>query len=349
MNRPMADAITVAAEDRAEMQSTVAAEADTRELGELFEYRFSNPVTVKRNESAMLPFLQQRISAKKLLIFSDRGVQNPMSAAELSNNTGKTLDGGPITVFDSNAYGGEALMETLKSGDKRLISYGVDLGTRVTTKYDTKSTVVREVHMNRGVLLTKTAREDVKTYEVRNVDQKAKTLIIEHPSRPGFRLLSPKPTETTASAYRFELKLAPGGTATHPVVEEYVYEMTTAVASATPDMILSYTRNKALSDAGRKQLERILEQKRQIAAAESEAQRAEAEINNTTADQRRLRENIDSLNRVAGQQDQVQRYAKTLSDQEAKLAALRDQQSEARRKKTALDAELNRLIESLSF
>ena len=50
-----------------------------------------------------------------------------MNAAELKNTTGKTLDGGPITVYDANAYAGEALVETVKAGDKRLISYGVDL------------------------------------------------------------------------------------------------------------------------------------------------------------------------------------------------------------------------------
>ena len=94
-----------------------------------------------------------------------------MNAAELTNSTGKTLDGGPITVYDSNTYAGEALMETLKAGDKRLISYGVDLGTRVTTAFDSKADLVREVHLRRGVLTTKTAAVETKTYTIRNVDQ----------------------------------------------------------------------------------------------------------------------------------------------------------------------------------
>jgi len=32
-----------------------------------------------------------------------------MNAAEISNSTGKTLDGGPITIFETGAYSGEAL------------------------------------------------------------------------------------------------------------------------------------------------------------------------------------------------------------------------------------------------
>jgi hypothetical protein len=110
------------------MMSSVAVAAAAREAGELFEYRFANPVSARRGESLLLPFVQQKIAARRLLVYSDRSSANPRAAAELTNNTGKTLDGGPITVAQSGAYAGEALMETFKAGDKRLISYAVDLG-----------------------------------------------------------------------------------------------------------------------------------------------------------------------------------------------------------------------------
>ncbi len=45
-----------------------------RELGDLFEYRIAAPVTVRKGESAMLPFLQQKIEARKLLIYSDQSL-----------------------------------------------------------------------------------------------------------------------------------------------------------------------------------------------------------------------------------------------------------------------------------
>ena len=99
---------------------------------------------MKQGESAMLPFLQQKIGARKLLIYMESFGLHPMNAAEIANSTGKTLDGGPITVYDANAYAGEALVETLKAGDKRLITYGIDLGSRVTTAFDSsKANVAR--------------------------------------------------------------------------------------------------------------------------------------------------------------------------------------------------------------
>src|SRR6185369_12481937 len=150
--------------------SSIAPALNTRDLGELFEYSFSTPVSVKQGESAMLPFLQQKINARKLLIYMESFGLNPMNAAEIANSTSKTLDGGPITVYDANTYAGEALVETLKAGDKRLISYGVDLGTRITTEFDSTRANVREVHFARGVLTTRNSVEETKTYTIKNVD-----------------------------------------------------------------------------------------------------------------------------------------------------------------------------------
>src|ERR1051326_5494354 len=336
-------------EEREDVMSNVAVNTEARELGELFEYRFSTPVTVKRGESAMLPFVQQKLDARKLLVYSEGYGQNPMSAAELTNSTGKALDGGPITVFDGNSYAGEALVETLKAGDKRLISYAVDLGTRVTTQFDSSRDIVREIHVSRGMLTTRAALQETKTYTIRNVDQRPKTLVIEHQQRPGYKLLNMKPAETTPTAYRFEVKLAPGATEKFPVTEERVYDQTTMVSSMTPAVLLTYVQNKVLSDAARRALQQIVDQKRQIADTDRELSTTQAEINETTNDQQRVRQNIQSLNNVSGQQDQVQNYARQLAAQETQLAKLRDHSSQLKKQKAALESNLNSMIEKLEF
>src|SRR5207253_6253954 len=110
--------------------------------------------------------------------YNERSGLHPMSAGELTNSTGKSLDGGPITVFDANSYAGEALVETLRAGDKRLISYAVDLGTRITTQFDSSRDLVREIHVNRGSLTARSAIQETKTYTMRNVDAKPKTIVI---------------------------------------------------------------------------------------------------------------------------------------------------------------------------
>jgi len=335
--------------EKAPPVSTIAAAAAGRELGELFEYHIPTPVTVRRNQSAMLPFLQQKVDTRKLLIYSDPSSTHPMDAAEIANSTGKTLDGGPITVYDAGAYAGEALMETVKTGDKRLISYGVDLGTRITTQWDSKAEQIREIHARRGILTTLNAVVETRTYTVHNVDQKAKTLVIEHAARPEYNLLDRKPSEKTGNAYRFEVKLAPGATEKFPVTEERVYERAFAITDLTPDVLFTYVRNKTFNDATRKQLEQIANLKQQIAAAGREIQSIESQINDVIRDQDRLRQNIGSLNQVSGQQQQVQTYAQRLASQESQLAALRDRRAEFEKKRATLEGQVSSSIESLVF
>jgi len=329
--------------------STIVANASGQELGELFEYRIGQPVTIRQNESAMLPFLQQAIDSRKLLIYSDHSSQHPTNAAELANSSGKTLDGGPITVYDGGVYGGEALMETLKTGDKRLISYAVDLGTRITEAFGSKQAIVREIHANRGTLTTKLAAEETRTYTIRNVDKKAKTLILEHPLRQGYTLLNQKPAEKTPGNYRFEIPLAAGASQEFAVAEERIFDQSFQVTSLTPDVLLNYVRNRALSDAGRRQLQRIADQKSQIAENDRALQEAESQIRSLTADEDRIRQNIGSLNSVSGQQQQVQNYARQLDAHEQQLATLRDRQAELQKKKAALQGELDKLLEAVAF
>jgi len=339
-----------AGESLSEQYSSISSTAEGRDAGDLFEYSFSSPVTVKKGESAMLPFLQQKVGARKLLIYREGFGVNPQNAAEITNSTGKTLDGGPITVYDAGSYAGEALVETVKAADKRLISYGVDLGTRITTKFDSTQHVVREIHSNRGNLTSKYAMEEVRTFTIKNVDAKAKTLIIEHPQRQGYKLLEPaKAAETTSNANRFEVKLAASATDTFALREERIYDQTLSVTSMTPDTISVWLENKVLSAAGRRQLEQVAQKKRDIANNDAALKQADSGINDLTQDQTRVRANIQSLNNVKNQQDLVQQYASQLAANETKMVALRDSQNELRRKKTALESELAAMMEKLDF
>ncbi|HZL57969.1 MAG TPA: DUF4139 domain-containing protein [Bryobacteraceae bacterium] len=330
--------------------STIAPSGTATEIADLFQYSIKDPVTVKKNESAMLPFLQQKIAARKLIIYSDANTTNPLTAAELTNNTGRTLDGGPITVYDGGAYAGEALVETVKNGDKRFISYGVDLGTRISTTQNSRTDDVREVHVHDGMLVTRSAIIQKKVYAIKNVDARAKTLIIEYPVRNGYKLIeTAPPAETARDVYRFEVKVPANGSVDFPVTGENVYDRQTAIASLTPDSLMVYVRNKTLSDTARKQLQQIADVKTQLVANDREKSQVAGDIQNTTRDEDRNRQNIASLSQVSGQQQMVQDYARKLSDQETQIAKLRDREAALETQRTSLLTQLSGLIEKLDF
>ncbi len=339
-----------AREERVDLSSSLASTAAGRELGDLFEYRIPNAVTIRKNESAMIPFLQQKVKGRKLLLYSEsHGSPHPLAAVEISNSSGKTLDGGAITVLDSGAYAGEALIETVKAGDKRLISYAVDLGSRITTAFDSQSSLLREFRFRRGILTLRSAIREIKTFTIRNVDARPKTVIVEVPVRPDYRLIGATPTETTTNTRRFEVAVAASATEKLPITEERILENAIQVSSLTPDVLLTYVQNRNLDDVSRKKLEPLAQLKRQLASVQNEVQRLDKEIRVLFEDQGRLRSNISSLNAVSGQQQRVQEYAQRLAGQESQLASLRDRKAELERKQVALEQQVNTMIETLEI
>lgn len=337
-------------EERVDLSSSLASTATGRELGDLFEYRIPNSVTIRKNESAMIPFLQQKVKGRKLLIYSEsHGSPHPLAAVEISNSSGKTLDGGAITVLDSGAYAGEALIETVKAGDKRLISYAVDLGSRITTAFDSQSNLLREFRFRRGILTLRSVLREIKTFTIRNVDARAKTVIVEVPVRPDYRLIGATPSETTTNTRRFEVSVAASTTQKLPITEERILENAIQVSSLTPDVLLTYVQNRNLDDAARKKLEPLAQLKQQLASVQNEVQRLDKEIRALFEDQGRLRSNISSLNSVSGQQQRVQEYAQRLAGQESQLASLRDRKAELERKQVALEQQVNTMIETLEI
>lgn len=331
------------------MMSRLAETAEAAEKGDLFEYRFPSKVTARNGESILLPFLQQKLPVRKLLIYSDRSSENPRNAVEITNASGKTLDGGPITVYDAGGYAGEALVETTKDGVKRLISYAVDQGTRVTTNFESGTKVIRTIKAQRGILTTRTAVETTTTYSASNSDNKEKALVIEHSVDKNMKLLDPKPDETTLSHYRFSVKLAPKAQAKLAVKQEQELESSIAVTDLDNETLLSYARNKSITAAARQQLEAILAKKRELASAQNEQRRLEKQRSDAAQQQSRTRENISALNRVAGQQEQVQKFAAELVKIDTEIGNLTVRINELTRTTQQMDAELKTLIEKLEF
>ena len=331
-------------------ESNVQIDAPTREAGELFEYRFGQPVSVKRNESLMLPFVQQEISARKLLIYTERSErENPLNSAELTNSTGKTLDGGPLSVYDGGVYAGEALVNTFKAGDKRLLSYASDLGTRVVEEANFAPNLLREVKASGGVVTIRNTREVTKTYNITNVDKKAKTLVIEHGIRYNHKLVALKPGEQTKTHYRFEVKLTGDATQSLVVKEEETQMESYQIGAVSDEQIGIWISSNRLTPEGKQTLSGIAALRRQIAESNHTIRNLSAQVTESTNDQERVRRNLSSLNSVAGQQERVQKYASDLASLDGRIVTMRDQIAAETKKRDGLNQQLSQRIEAANF
>jgi len=349
-NMALADAAPMQEMQAMASTSSVQVNTATREAGELFEYRFSQPVTVKRNESAMLPFVQQEINARKLLIYTENSSsQNPLNSAELTNSTGKTLDGGPLSVYDGGVYAGEALVNTFKPGDKRLLSYASDLGTRIIEDANEAPSVLRTIKASGGVVTQSFTSEVTKTYKITNVDKKVKTLILEHSIRYDHKLVGLKPIEQTPTHYRFEVKLTGEPTQTFIVKEERSYFDQVQISNAAEETMVIWLGYPRLSPEARQTIKAIADLRRQVAESNNQIKALNQQVTESTNDQERVRRNLSSLNSVAGQQERVQRYATDLANLDGKVVTLRDQIAAETKKRDGLNQQLDQRIQAANF
>jgi hypothetical protein len=84
---------------------SVRAAAKGEEVGDLFEYRIDQPVTIKRDRSALIPILQTRMTGERVSIYNE-AVRNdrPLGGMLLKNTSALTLEGGSMTVIDGDSY-----------------------------------------------------------------------------------------------------------------------------------------------------------------------------------------------------------------------------------------------------
>jgi hypothetical protein len=341
-----------AAMSPAEARQKLEAAALGQDLGDLFEYHVKGPVTIHKNQSALVPILQANVEAEKVSLWNPSlGSARPLRALWLTNSSPLTLDGGSFSVLEDETFAGEGLMDPLKAGEKRLLSYAADLGLRVTTSVGSESDRVRHVVILHGVMYQTNEIREKKTYTVRNEDTSARTLIIEHALRPGWNLSAgaPKPDETSADYYRFRLEIEPKSTATLTVAEAQPVVQNVQINNINSDQIAFYLQQRSISPEIEAALRKIIEQKDRVAGFEEEATKRKAELESIYDDQQRLRENLKSLKGSAEERTLTQRYLQRLNDQETRLETIQKEIADFEKKQEDAQAGLDAMIEKLAF
>ena len=165
--------------------------AQAQELGDLFEYKLKEPITIRKNRSALVPIVQSPITAEKVSVWNEQsGLPRPQRALWLTNSSGLTLDGGSFSVMEDETFAGEGIFDPIRPDEKRLVSYATDLALNVSSRNTTERQRVARVRINRGTMIQESEIREKKTYTFRNEDTSPRTVIVEHPVRPGYELCS---------------------------------------------------------------------------------------------------------------------------------------------------------------
>ncbi|MGE0105067.1 MAG: carboxypeptidase regulatory-like domain-containing protein [Blastocatellales bacterium] len=345
-------ALTPGAAIRGDSSGVIAA-TETQEIGELFEYRISHPVTIKRNSSALIPILQKTIEGETVSLYNrSTRESNPMSAVYLTNNTGLTLESGPVTIIENDTYAGEALTGRVKPGEKRFITYAVDLGCRVSVKSPVPDEKTFMTQFINGELRVHYRQTRKTVYTLDNVTERTKTVIIEHPwdKNSKWELTGDdKPFETTEDYRRFKVTIAPNTSTELVVMEELPETATFAISNVSSNDIALYVKADYLSPEMKKALDEIVELKARISAFNRQIAAKGAEINTITKDQERMRENLKALGKTEEEKRLVQRYVNRIAEDEDRIEGLQAEVRKLNDERAVLQRQVDDRIRGLAL
>jgi hypothetical protein len=299
----------------------------------------------------MVPILNARVSAERVSIWNRApGSGRPLRAVWLTNGSGLTLDGGSLSVIDANAFAGEGLVDPLKPGEKRLVSYGSDLGVLVDARLDDSSGRYTRVIAREGVVIAEQENRNRWVYRVRNEDSTPRTLVIEQPVRQGWTLSTePAPAETTTTSARFRLPVPARNEATLTLSERRVTESRITIEQIDDRLIATFSQGGVPAEQLRRVLQPVLDARAQVAASERQLNDLTTQVTTIANDQARIRENIQALGTSRQERALVERYTRELTTQEDRLQELQTQVAAVSAERDARRVELSQLMQRLSF
>jgi hypothetical protein len=333
---------------RAAAVSSVQSQTRERQVGDLFEYGIERPVTVRRNQSALVPILLKPFAGRSVLLYQKAArPENPIRCVEFENTTGLTLEGGPVTVLEQGSYVGEAMLDTMKPTEKRLVGYAVELAVRVLDNIDSHNDRVSRVTIRNGTLKAHYAQVQKTTYTFNSKSDKEQVVYLDHPRDDSrWKLVqTDKPHETTENYWRFRFMLPPTTATKFVVQQQQTLYQSWSLTDITEKQLAAWITEKYLDKATEKALKEALAQRQTISRIEEKLGHLDTERNKIHKEQERIRENLGALGDRASEKELRERFIATLNKQEDRLAKITEEEEKLR----AARDKLNDLIAKLEY
>ncbi len=300
-------------------------QVQTKDLGELFEYNISNPVTIKRKQSALVPILTEVIKARRVLLYNKNEYgKNPNACLEITNNTNLTLERGPVTIIYDDNLAGEAIVPFLNKEDTRLLNYAVEQAVLIMHEAKTESLSVHKVTIGSGYSYEYYYTNMMTTYKIQNKTSEAKELYLDHPKTHGYKFIEkPVDPEETSNYWRFKITLKPKDAITFKLKEQREDYSSNYLRNWSRDDLFKrvgfYVKQKFINEKLENQLKEIAESIQDLNQKKQKKSKLVEERNQMSDEQSRLRENISVLGEDTQSIALKERYIKKFNDQETRF------------------------------
>jgi hypothetical protein len=350
---PVANAVSVDALNQY-AEDSVKAKTTTAAFDDYFAYNLTEPITIRKNESALVPILQTKIDAERVTLWSQRQ-PTPLRALWITNTSKLTLDRGSFSIVEDGNFGGEGLLDPIHPDEKRLLSYAVDQAVRVSTEEQNSNMQATAVTAAKGVMMVHHTQTAEITYVVHNAATDGRTVVIEHPIRLGYVLdnasdkdsKDPKPDETTPTVYRFRVTAAAGETARLHVSEHHKSTVTYRLTNFDDNQLTFILNQTGNNEKIKQALQPILDARRRVAEMQTALDKVNERMTALHSDEERQRANITAL--ANADKASRERFVRDLNATEDQIAGEQKDLTAAQKNLQAAKDDLASKIESLQI
>lgn len=312
----------------ADSLSTAAQATEGAEGSSQVMFHFPSRISLKAGQSMMLPFVSRDLKMEQVSLYQpDTNDKHPLAAVEVKNDGNEALPSGVLTLYEESdvlkgsAFVGDARLPALPSGEMRVVPYALDQKTVVSRENKTRSTE-GAISISQGVLKTTVKQVQEVAYKIKAPAKEPRLLVIEQPKMGDFNLVEPeaKTVDETANFYRFRVPLKGGDEKEFTVrFERDVYQTLGLFDMSSNDLFNFTSSNRKIDDKTKKIFERLAEMRRAIENVEAQLERLEQQRQDIFTDQKRVRDNLKSLD---GKSEIQQKYLDKLNAQEEQLGKI---------------------------
>ncbi len=326
---------------------SVNAAALAETVGDQARYTIDQKLSLARQRSAMLPLINQEVTAQRVSIFNPRvNAKFPLRGLKVKNATGQPLMQGPVSIFDGGSYAGDARMPDLQANEERLLSFAVDQAVEIKAEPKSSTETLAKIRIVKGIVDETHLQRSTIKYLIKNRSTQERSLIVEQPIEVDWNLVGEeKPTERTREFYRFAWKIPAGKGLVREVAQERTNRQSYSVVKLTEGWQAWLARNAKASPKVREAVEKLIEHKRKLDAALREVSVLQMEYNAVSQEQTRVR---NSLDKVPPNTPLQKRYLEKLDKLETEIETLQAKMKEAQGKEKKVNADYVGYIEGLT-
>ena len=320
------------------------------EMGEFFKYDITQPVTVKRGQSAMVPIIQTNIECTKEHVYNVLKMpKNPMVTLRIKNNTGMVLERGPVVVVDNGTYVGEAILPyTIPLGENH-IAYSVDMSVNVIEDYSTKNEF-KSIEIKDGYMYRIEDETITVEYKIENKNKKPVELIIEHMKDPDYELVkTEKPIEETESYYRWKCYVK--GKAQNKFKVRLGKSLRSSESIRTMSLSTAEWNfnKKYINKPTFEFLKEVIDLRLEIDKLDRSVRKLDEERKSIFDEQQRIRENLKSLSNSGDEERLRNKYVATLETQENRLNKIEKEKIEIKNQMKKLREKMDKRLKENIF